>query len=244
MRRTGISKLPACLKDSLKVAVWKKVWANVLRPPQNSDHQEKEGAPSFITGYPKHSWSVVRDTWTLFCASFPCLPLLSRHWWVTVPMPLLLVMLYKQLPVVLKKKKEPQQQQKTPNHKTPNSSLVHMIPSHCEPIPCPQPARTSSASSSCGRHLWQLHPSRFSFFSSPITLFSLSGSPEDLTFSGFQALSTPRFPLATLLFILHDLAPRPLILPLYSGTHHTSEAPSSWRSEVGAWGASGLLSWA
>lgn len=239
MRRTGISELPSCLKDSLKVAVWKKLWASVLRPPQNSDHQEKEGASLFITGYPKHSWSVVRDTWTLSRASFPCLPLLSRHWWVTVSMPLLLVMFYKRLPVVLeKKKKEPQQQQKTPNHKTPNSSLVHMIPSHCEPIPCPQPARTSAPAPHCGRHLWQLDSSRFSFFSSPITLFGLSGSPEDLTSSGFQAHPTPWFPLATLLFILHDLAPRPLILPLYSGTHHTS----SCRSEVSAWGASVLLS--
>lgn len=94
---------------------------------------------------------------------------------------------------------EKMKQQKTPNHKTPNSSLVHVIPSHCKPIPCPQPARTSRASSSlCGRHLWQLDPSRFSFFSSPVTLFSLSGSPENLTFSGFQALPTPYFPPATL----------------------------------------------
>lgn len=241
MKRTGISKLPACLKDSLKVAVWKKVWASVLRPPQNSDHQEKEGAPSSITGYPKHSWSVVRDTWTLSRASFPCLPLLSRHWWVTVPMPLLFVMLYKQLPVVLKKTKRNHNNNKKPQttkHLThPLSTWYPLIVSlfhahnqqeHQAPAP-----HVAGISGSCTQQV-------LIFLISYHSLQSV-WSPEDLTFSGFQALSTPWFPLATLLFVLHDLAPRPLILPLYSGTHHTSEAPSACRSEVGAWGASVLL---
>lgn len=93
---------------------------------------------------------------------------------------------------------------KNKNLQTTNHPFSMWNPYTVSLFHAPQPARTSSASSSLWWAPLAAGPSSFSFFSSLITLLSLSASPEDVTFPGFQALPTQCFPTSsnTFLFIL------------------------------------------
>lgn len=129
------------------------------------------------------------------------------------------------LPTVILKNKQQANKQKT-KHLTLNSPLFCVRPFHCEPIPC----LTTSKSIKCQllsmwRAPWQPGPSNFLCFLSPITLWSLSGSPEDVTVSGFP--SPPNFMLSNLqcYLSLHSSSLSSTAIPpsSYSSNQHTGE---------------------
>lgn len=88
-----------------------------------------------------------------------------------------------------KNKQASKQTKKKTKHITLNSPILHVKPFHCEPTSCP----TASKSTKCQllsmcRAPWQLDPSSFLCFLSPITLWSLSrfSSPPDAMLSILQ----------------------------------------------------------
>lgn len=124
---------------------------------------------------------MTRDTLKIIHAFFPtAVQALVGVFWNTPTVPMWLPML-STLPTVTLKNK---QANKKPNV-TLNSPLFCVKPFHCEPILCPTTSESiKSRLLSMWRAPWQPGPSSFL---SPITLWSLSGSPEDVTFSGFPS---------------------------------------------------------